>query len=127
MSIQLEINALSEQWRKERSQTQMTLGKLIDQLSSMRDKDYIQGFGSPHSYRGYYSDLAFEPSDNEISVFSALEICKSAMGEVFEGYKGCEFQMGRNTPIWMANYGRTGMKIVSLSEDGKFELKEDEY
>ena len=127
MDAQLLMNGLSAQWQAERSATQMTLGKLIDLLKMMKPKDVIQGFGEAHSYRGYYSDLAFELSGNQMSVKDALKICQAAMGEVFEGYKGGDYQMGRNTPIWIANYGRCGMKIMSLGVDGNFELKEDEY
>lgn len=51
---------------------------------------------------------------------------RAAMGEVFEGYKGGDFQMGRNTPVWLASYGCSGEKIMAIREDGALELAADE-
>lgn len=124
--IQAMMNGMSAQWQKDRAGSQMTLGSLIYELEKMRPTDLIEGFGSPHSYRGYYSDLAFERADAPILVSDALTICRKCMGEVFEGYKGGEFQMGRKTPIWFASYGSCGTRIMSLSEKGQFETKDEE-
>ena len=121
------FDAMFAEWRKERSMTQMTLGKLIDRLSEMDPYIVIQaGLNSPHSYRGYYHDIAFEHGQ-PCSVAYALELCRSVMEEVFTGYKGGEYQMGRNTPAWIADYGRTGQKIIAINDDGSFELANDEF
>lgn len=122
------MDAASRDWEKERAATQMTLGKLIDRLKGLPAEMPIQGIASPHSYRGYYSDLAFEGmAGATIPVSSALRIAQDCMGEVFEGYKGGDFLMGRNTPIWVANYGCCGLKIMSLSDDGAFTTEEDKF
>jgi hypothetical protein len=126
--IQELVDFWSAENAKDRAQTQMTLGKLIDILKNLPEDKLIGAFGEPHSYRGYYSDLAFEPiKDKEIIAKAALKICEGCMGEVFEGYKGGDFQMDRNTPIWFAFYGSCGRKIMSLNEDGTFETEEDDY
>ena len=52
-------------------------------------------------------------------------MCRKCMGEVFTGYKGGEFQMGRNTPIWLAYEGQCGDKIMSIEDDGNLLLKDD--
>lgn len=121
------FDGMNAEWQRKRSETQMTLGKLIERLEAMPPETMIDGFQEPHSYRGYYSDLAFERSEQRITASKALEICKPCMGEVFEGYKGGDFQMGRITPIWMACYGSCGEKIMALRDDGTFELAEDKY
>lgn len=122
------VDGMSAQWQKERAATQMTLGKMTDRLALLPPETLIEGSASPHSYRGYYCDLAFEPSDNRnrITASVALALCKGAMGEVFQGYKGGDFQMGRNTPLWLSNYGRTGQKIMGIRDDGSLELANDE-
>lgn len=120
------INGMSQQWQRERAETQMTLGKMIDRLAAMQPEAMIDGLENPHSYRGYYSDLAFERRAAKLAAKDALAMCRAAMGEVFEGYKGGDFQMGRNTPVWVANYGCCGKKIMEIRDDGALELAADE-
>jgi hypothetical protein len=120
------INGMSQQWMAERAATQMTLGKMIDRLAAMQPDAMIDGLENPHSYRGYYSDLAFERRAEKITVKDALTMCRAAMGEVFEGYKGGDFQMGRNTPLWVASYGDCGDKIMAIRDDGTLEQAADE-
>lgn len=129
MDIQAMVDAMSKCWAKERAATQMTLGKLIDFLKTQPAEKKIVGFGEANSYRGYYSDLSFEPSSEEQLVGNFLEYCQSAMGEIFEGYKGGDFVMGRNTPLWIAGYGSCGSKLMELQDiDGVLHpvTKEDE-
>lgn len=116
---------MSAQWQKERAESQMTLGKLIDRLAELPPETVVD-LDEPHSYRGYYSDLAFQRNATPVSAATALEMCRKCMGEVFQGYKGGDFQMGRNTPVWVANYGCCGKKITGVRDDGTLELKEDE-
>lgn len=117
---------MSAQWQRDRAAAQMTLGKMIERLEAMPPETTIEGIEAPHSYRGYYCDLAFERGENRIAASVALALCKGAMGEVFEGYKGGDFQMGRNTPLWLSNYGTTGQKIMGLRDDGSLELANDD-
>ena len=83
----------------------MGLQKLIDALAAA-DQTYIAplGFGSPHSYRGNYFDIAFEPESN-VTVASMLAHAKSALGATFRGYKGGEYTMGEYTDCYIAQYG----------------------
>lgn len=124
--IQAVFDCLSKQWQQDRSETQMTLGKLIDALLSLPQEKEIDVIENPHSYRGYYNDLAFEKSKGKCTVSKTLEMCRSCMGEVFQGYKGGEYQMGRNTPIWLAKYGCCGKKITALLENGNYETQDED-
>jgi hypothetical protein len=124
MNLQAMMDGMSAQWQKERAESQMTLGKLIERLESLPPETMLD-LAEPHSYRGYYSDLAFEKGD-EITAAAALTMCRAAMGEVFQGYKGGDFQMGRNTPVWRASYGCCGQKIMGVRDDGTLELADDE-
>lgn len=120
------MDGMSAQWAKDRAATQMTLGKLIDRLSELPAAMPIEGIHNPHSYRGYYCDLAFERGD-KMTVEDALKTARGCMGEVFEGYKGGDFQMGRNTPVWLSSYGYCGPRIMKLSDDGQFITAEYDY
>jgi hypothetical protein len=104
----------------------MTLGGLIKKLESFPHDKKIQGLTEPHSYRGYYSDLAFEPSGDPVLVGDLLQECKSAMGKVFEGYKGGDYMMGENTPVWVASYGCCGLKLIDIDENCDLVTREDD-
>jgi len=62
------------------------------------------GFCEPHSYRGYYEQLAFEPAEN-IAVGEMLAAAKSALGATYQGYKGGDFTMTDYTDCWLSVYG----------------------
>ena len=97
---------------KQRAQHQMTLGSLIKALQRERvgllvkiDEDHYPGM--PHSYYGYPSDLAFEPSTEPITVAQFLVVCETAIGTSFVGpdhasdyYK--DYIMQANTPVWFS-------------------------
>ena len=99
MDISVLIDGLNAQWQRERAETQMTLGKLIADLEAMPKGACVANLKSAHSYRGYYSDLAFEKGEGQRPAAELLAECKAAMGKVFEGYKGGNYVMGALTPV----------------------------
>ena len=125
MSIQDLMDGMSARWMRERAETQMTLGKLISALESMPICAEVANLKEPHSYRGYYSDLAFELGQGKRLASDLLSECKKAMGEVFYGYKGGEYVMGSKTPVWIAEYGCTGLKLMDIHIGGEIETAED--
>lgn len=129
-NIQEYINTMSKAWRADRSLTQMTLGQLIARLEEFPTGKQVENIDYPHSYRGYYSDLAFEHKHGTQSVESLLSILKTrCLNKTFEGYKGGDFKMDENTPLWIAEYGNTGKKIMGMEEGFTltFTTAEDEY
>lgn len=89
----------------------MTLKELIETLETQPpSKTVAVGFNRPHSYRGYYEDLAFHPAEN-ISVKEMLDAARGAMGKNYCGYKGGEFEMNEHTTVWLAEYGNCGEPI----------------
>jgi hypothetical protein len=68
------------------------------------NKQVKYGFGNPHSYRGYYEQLAFEPMQNT-TVGEMLAAAESALGKEFEGYKGGTYLMKEYTDCWIAYEG----------------------
>lgn len=87
----------------------MYLKELIAQLEAVDDKTKTVklGFSRPHSYRGYYEDLAFAPTEY-VTIQAMLNDAKSALGQTFFGWKGGEFAMSEYSRVWLAERGDTG-------------------
>jgi len=105
MDVQKLFDEISRGHRAERGLEQMTLRKLIDLLETLDGELEIVGLGRVDSYRGYYSDLAFEPDDTPRIVEDLLDECKNSLGKTFEGYKGGDNLMDEHTPLWVSSYG----------------------
>ncbi|MFZ4266535.1 hypothetical protein [Streptomyces arboris] len=91
----------------------MTLDDLLTALGHA-DQALIlpNGFNNPHSYRGYYDELAFEPAEN-ISVADMAAAGWAAMDETFEGYKGGQYTMTGDTNCWMSYEGSSGGEEIT--------------
>jgi hypothetical protein len=126
IDLQALFDGMSAKMQRERADTQLTLGKLIAALTAMPADAQVANLNSAHSYRGYYSDLAFERDDGTRPASELLAECKEAMGQVFTGYKGGDYVMGALTPVWVAIYGCCGDKLMSVSDGGELETAADE-
>lgn len=91
-----------------------TLKDLITWLEQ-QDPDLIvkDGFGSPHSDRGSYEELAFKPLP-EARIGDMLKYAKGAVGATFTGWKGGEFTMDLHTPVYIGEYGDCGDAITPI-------------
>ncbi len=125
MDIQALFDAIGDASMRTRSGYHLTLGGAIEKLGGM-DRESIVVFDfnrnvgpeSPHSYRGYYSDLSLSPSGKGVTVAAFLRDCTAANGHTFEGYKGGDYMMTESTPLWAAFYGDTGRAIIDLRVEG---------
>lgn len=90
--------------------TQLTLGGLIMLLERENPEHEVTfGFGYPYrlcSYRGFYDQLAimFQPfagSERFETASTFLQRLRDAVGEMFTGYKGGDFVMHKETPLWV--------------------------
>ena len=74
------------------------------------------------SWRGSYVELAldFNSEGEPMSITEFYNMLKDTIGKEFTGYKGGEFVMGKNTPVWVANYGNSGNTAV-------IDIVDDEY
>ena len=132
--LQQMIDNMAKTARKKRSVEQMTLGQLIEQLEKMNpdsgvicSTDTSMVFTTFDSYRGYYDDLALgyitkdyheEGKNDEIhTVKDFLAEAKSCLGKTFYGWKGGEFIMGANTPLWVAHSGHTSDFVIDRIEE----------
>lgn len=98
-----------------------------------------------NSWRGIYAELAIQTEDfgsyqtSEIEIVCEwgniykykqigkesptvaewIEVLKEAVGKTFTGYKGGDFIMRKNTPIYLAEYGCSSFKIDDKPIDEK--------
>lgn len=86
----------------------MTLDELITALEA-EDPDRLLplGFSNPHSWRGVYMDLAFEPTAN-VTVGQMLADARSAKGATYQGWKGGDYTMDGWTDVHLAEEGTCG-------------------
>ncbi|MGS2592048.1 hypothetical protein [Streptomyces hebeiensis] len=91
----------------------MNLGDLITTLEAASpDQPVAHGFGNPHSYRGDYMDLAFEPVD-DTTVGAMLAAARSAVDATFQGWKGGDFTMSTDTWCWLSVQGDVSGESIS--------------
>lgn len=109
----------------------MCLGPLADAIRKCdRAKPVVFDFDgvSPdgmHSFRGYYEQLALGYSEGTTSAGAFSAACDGAIGTTFEGYKGGNYRMWFDTPVWVSNYGRAEMRgVVGVEElEGEVVIK----
>ena len=105
-------------------QSHMTLGQLSRAIKQTPE-EYKICIGSPHSYRGHYNHIALEPLETDCTVGELDKALDKALsGRVFQGYKGGDYVMSDDTPVWVAKYGEPGDVLTGLHvrEDGVVEV-----
>lgn len=127
MDIQGLINAMSEMAQSERKNYHMCLGDLIDFLNGVvpadvpvvLDYNTKLSVAAPHSYRGYYSDLAIEPTENVVTARVLQQELTDILDTELTGYKGGEFLMDVSVPVWISHYGSSsGCALMGASVVG---------
>lgn len=104
---------------------QLSLGEFILKLEAIADKSkaIVFDFGPPYcsqlmdSWRGIYAELAIGYSDSANTVMEVLTEAYSAIGRSFTGWKGGDFVMSRQTPLWVANAGESGIRDYKARDD----------
>ena len=101
----------------------MRLGDIINRLEEL-PADFPILYDFEHavplafiSWRGSYDELSLEPCDapHPQTVGTLLELAKQADGETFTGYKGGDYAMDRDTPVWADPYGDSeGRYIIEI-------------
>lgn len=115
----------------ESGKEQFSLGNLIDALEKIEDKsknvyiDFEQaipyGLGS---YRGSYDELCMQFAFNKAgpTVKDLLKELHSTVGAIFEGWKGGEFLMTKDTPIWIAETGNVSRTVIVAVADNDYDV-----
>jgi hypothetical protein len=115
MDLQAMMNTWGELDRQARAQYHITLGGAIKLAAQATGNARFADGGYPGkagSYRGYYSDLALSKSEAPKTAAEFLAQCEAANGATFRGYKGGDYTMGSDTPLWRAEYGDCGDAVV---------------
>ena len=136
------LNRIVEAQRRDRFSIsdQITLGKLIEEIeqhgvmNGEDDKTVDFDFGTAvpttlDSWRGSYAELALgyklsgydndEDHFAQITAKDLLKELKSAIGKTYTGWKGGEFIMSENTPVWVTNPGDSGNTgVIGTVDEG---------
>lgn len=89
-----------------------TLGMCIRALQDLPPETPLATpCGELLSYRGYYDHLAIQPTGDIDTAGKLLAECNRADGRVYEGYKGGDYRMGLETPVWFSEWGTTGPAV----------------
>lgn len=124
MDLQGLVDAIVEAGQRERKNYHMSLGDLIDFLNGVKSSDVPVvldyntnlSVSGPHSYRGYYSDLAIEPTENVVTVRELHQQLDEILDTEMTGYKGGEFLMDSTVPVWISSYGSaSGRALMSAT------------
>lgn len=121
MNIQAMVDAMNMSDQMERARYHLTLGKLIEKLQTLPQEAnvWIDATGLSvadlDSYRGHYCDLALETSKAPMTVEALAGLAIGALGEVFQGYKGGNYRMTCDTPLWVSDYGvSSGLAVMDI-------------
>jgi hypothetical protein len=113
----------------------VVLAELLAKLERRPQASQVRfnfGYFEPYdltSYRGYYDHLALcytglgeraKPFPHVGALVARLKVAMA--GEVFEGWKGGDYAMGPETPVWVANPGdASGTTLIGIhDDDGEF-------
>lgn len=105
---------------------QLTIRQLISELercstdkpvyAAFDGSSIISPLGDVDSYRGYYEQLAIEPG-GPARCEALADILIESLDKTFYGYKGGEFSMFDDTPVWVSEYGiASGDMVVGVEE-----------
>jgi hypothetical protein len=119
-------NALKKFDDQRKASSQFNLGNLMNRLRGL-PQDMPILLGRANSYRGYYCDLAFEPLVQPCTVKEARQEVEQANGTTFEGWKGGDYTMARDTPVWYSHRGDVGLKIMGITDKGEILTEADNY
>ena len=147
--MEKQFSRLQEQLESTRMATALemgayTLGSLIETLDDMiikakermvkKNQDTILYIALPFdgilhgtftSYRGYYSDLAMLYTSGAVSPLHCeaakfLANLKECVGYTFEGWKGGDYKMSKDTLMWVSNEGESSdMGVGNVVFDGQ--------
>jgi hypothetical protein len=124
MDMQKLLDAMRATSRVTRQNYHVTLGQLIAKLEiAFPNADVVFDDGTapsrPHSYRGYYSDLAFERGF-ATTVAPFVDCLRKILNSTLKGYKGGDFLMDEGTPLWVSSYGCVD-EVAIIAVDVQFD------
>jgi len=119
--LQKMVDGIGAVAREDRSRYHLTLGQAIARLEDApADAPVLwedgKSPGDADSYRGYYADLAINDAQETTTVGQLLKTLQASLGKTFEGYKGGDYTMGEDAPLWRSEYGRSsGIAVMGMT------------
>lgn len=162
MTVEEMKQIIRDNRRKQFSQSsQLSLGELIKKLEAIKDEkkdtedektvvyDFENSFPTRlDSWRGSYDELALgfdlygyntkqDPKSKQPKLSKLIEHLKSAVDKEYGGWKGGDFMMDENTPLWVNNPGNytttmiidvmdRGWEVVLITMDREYEFNSDD-
>lgn len=107
----------------------LKLGEIIQFLTQCNPEHTVcfdfcrMGLGFLNSSRGSYNELAMGfLVGSQRSVKNVLTECIACVDTTFTGYKGGEYRMGLETPVWVDNWGDWTATAIEGIVDTDFEI-----
>lgn len=141
MDLQSYFNALGEAESVTRASYHLTYGGLIDALKAApADALFDERVSGIGSYRGYYIDIAlfteetgyyintskydlFEPTNYlPINANELANVLESLIGQDFVGYKGGNFTITKDKPLWLEAYDSDCFEVAVIGIDKDLRL-----
>lgn len=88
---------------------------------AIQTEDFGNYNGDKVTYKSEYGD-SYEDINigkENPTVAEWIDVLKEAIGKTFVGYKGGDFLMSKNTPVWLAELGSSSFKINDEEIDEK--------
>ena len=113
----------------EHGEHQLSFGSLVKSLSKERTGLLVKLStggtpGMPHAYAGPYFDLAFEPSQEDITVAEFLAVCRENIGTSMVGTDGLDYVVTHKAALWIADIGEISRIAITdvVPTDGYIQL-----
>ncbi len=103
----------------------LTLQQIIDALRALPNDPKVYGIdGVLHSDRGYYERSASEQVDWPTRAYVLADDLEAQIGKPIHGWKGGEYTVRADLPVYIAEYGKTGPAIGGIEQttEGRFEF-----
>lgn len=71
---------------------------------------------SPHSWRGDYEQISFDPHNNKVTAGEMLSQLDEIYGTYLEGWKGGEYYVGGDEELYVAVEGEANNDAISKIE-----------
>lgn len=93
----------------------LTLGELIDELKKRTPNKAVRnGFGSGHTDRGDYCNVAFKPLEST-TFGDMLREAESILNTKQPGYKGGDYVMSERVDALIGEWGECGGNITRFN------------
>lgn len=108
---------------------QLNLGELITLLATADDLAQVYfdyGYSSPGrliSWRGSYVEMSLTSSTDVTTVGALLKHLEEMLGTTVEGYKGGDYAVRRDCPMWADDYSECpGTAIVGIDKSSDYQV-----